>query len=310
MKAVQKFKTLVESRRRRPGALAGALGKGLQAFHHTGSTDGESDFAKLKNKLHRSRSTDLADRAHAETALATEGVHLRDTTREISSSPIQGKADGSQANDEVPTHARHSLDSGDASSFHPPKLAKEDSGEKGHAHNPLDEQPLFLGIGPGGQDFLEAPPQDIIAESPTAAEFNIYDTAYQQEVERIRAAQGHTATVYLTRRVDEKKEYKADENMIEVPKAGDDVGGAREGFKGLLDKAREKKVEPEEKKAGGGNRFSELASKAMENTRLKGRELGDMGGGVLDNVLAKAVEKRNEQKEKREQKELREREAR
>ncbi|KAL2067991.1 hypothetical protein VTL71DRAFT_16089 [Oculimacula yallundae] len=284
MKAVQKFKTLLETKR--PGALSGALGKGLGVKNSLG-VDGASAMG-----MHRSHSVILEERGHPETVLATEGVHLKSAAADVTSSnSTEGPA---------PINSKAEPTSGDVSKFTPPGLHKEDSGDKGHAQNPLEEEPLFLGIGAGGQDFLEAPPQDIVAESPTAADFNIYDKAYQEEVERIRAAQGLTATVYLTRRVDSKKEYKADENMVAAPQANE-TGGATSGFKHLLDKAREKKIEPENK-VGSANRFSEIAAKAIENTRTFGRGLSDRGGGMVDNMLAKAVEKRNEQKEAKEQK--------
>ncbi|CZT05391.1 related to calcium/calmodulin dependent protein kinase C [Rhynchosporium graminicola] len=286
MKAVQKFKTLVETRR--PTALSKALGKGLRAKPNLGA-EGESGFT-----LHRSRSVTSDDRGHPETVLATEGVHLKGAAADT----IVGNSAERQS---TTRDVKEERNANDIPEFIPPGLHKEDSGDKGHAQDPLEEEPLFLGIGAGG-DFLEAPPQDIVAESPTAADFNIYDVAYQEEVNRIRAAQGFTATVYLTRRVDSKKEYKADENMVEAPQSNETAGGATAGFKHLLDKAREKKVEPEHK-AGGGNRFSEIAAKAIENTKVFGRGLSERGGGVVDNMLAKAVEKRNEQKEMKEVKE-------
>jgi [calcium/calmodulin-dependent protein kinase] kinase len=172
--------------------------------------------------------------------------------------------------DETSTHSHqgHKLHEDQLQQTQPAELHSESSGEKGHAHDPLEEPPLFLGIGSGADDSFE-PPQDMVAESPTAAEFSIYDTAYQEEVERIRAAQGHSATVYLTRRVDGKKEYKADANMVEPPKQADVEGGVHEGFKGLLDRAREKQNKPQgDDKVGESNRaFAEVTHQALENTK-------------------------------------------
>ncbi|KAL2859728.1 kinase-like domain-containing protein [Aspergillus pseudodeflectus] len=108
-------------------------------------------------------------------------------------------------------------------------------GTRGHARDPLEEDCPFLFIGPstftgsnipdpsntGGPSMIlepddsETPGADqsdvsypMVSESPGAADFDIYETAYRQEVERIRA---HTTTravpmVYLTRRVDGKDE--------------------------------------------------------------------------------------------------------
>ncbi|KAL4805985.1 kinase-like domain-containing protein [Aspergillus unguis] len=112
-------------------------------------------------------------------------------------------------------------------------------GTRGHARDPLEEECPFLSIGPS--TFTGSKPIDInntepppmildsdpdhtalssetdepeypmVSESPGAAEFDIYETAYRQEVERIRettrpqqAGVGAFPKVYLTRRVDGK----------------------------------------------------------------------------------------------------------
>ncbi|KOC10862.1 calcium/calmodulin-dependent protein [Aspergillus flavus AF70] len=109
-------------------------------------------------------------------------------------------------------------------------------GTRGHARDPLEEEFPFLFIGPStytgspptntgdsGTDYifdepdsmLSAEPSNIdpcpvVSESPGAAEFDIYETAYRQEIERIRTRslprQGTTPKVYLTRRVEGKDE--------------------------------------------------------------------------------------------------------
>jgi hypothetical protein len=114
-----------------------------------------------------------------------------------------------------------------------PVLLSESSGGKCHAHDPLDEGPLFLGIGTGGEDSLHIPPENIIGESP------IYDLAYELEEDSIYATQEHKAAVYLTRQVDSKREYKADENMIDATNVAQVDGSMpHKGFKGLLDEGR------------------------------------------------------------------------
>lgn len=114
-------------------------------------------------------------------------------------------------------------------------------GTRGHARDPLEEEFPYLFIGPstytgsdleGGHvtdmernpDQSDTPLSDepletslagdaaipIVSESPGAAEFDIYETAYRQEVARIRkltlARQGTLPKVYLTRRVEGKDE--------------------------------------------------------------------------------------------------------
>ncbi|RAK71583.1 putative calcium/calmodulin dependent protein kinase [Aspergillus fijiensis CBS 313.89] len=118
-------------------------------------------------------------------------------------------------------------------------------GTRGHARDPLEEEFPFLFIGPStytgspsseGCDYAvnhlipEEPGKmaedladvdtaidldlnadmacPIVSESPGAAEFDIYETAYRQEIERIRAPsfprKGREPKVYLTRRVEGK----------------------------------------------------------------------------------------------------------
>ncbi|PKY05392.1 Pkinase-domain-containing protein [Aspergillus campestris IBT 28561] len=108
-------------------------------------------------------------------------------------------------------------------------------GTRGHARDPLEEDFPFLFIGPSSytghpfedpaepeanepisedpaDNMVSAEPSEmmdvdpIVSESPGAAEFDIYETAYRKEIERIHARtfprEGTTPKVYLTRRVD------------------------------------------------------------------------------------------------------------
>jgi len=292
MEAVKKFKSLID--KKRPKARAGALGHDIRTLHPSPSGNVTSEPL-----LHKSRSVDMHDRRSVEQALATEGVHH--DLNSLSSDPIlpervdstvtmidPARQDSQDTN--KPHHVGHRLHTEDVPTIQHPESYSGNSGERGHAHDPMNEQPLFLGIGTGGIESLEPPEQEIVAESPTAAEFSIYDTAYQEEVERIREAQGRRATVYLTRRVDAKKEYKADENMVDAPKQSEIRGLPHEGFKNLLDRAREKSDEPPLGKSGLGHNFNDIASRAMENTRLMGKDLSDRSSTVLDTVIEKGKE--------------------
>ena len=122
-------------------------------------------------------------------------------------------------------------------------------GTRGHARDPLEEEYPYLFIGPStytgtppqtphdryirsdpipipaemrstesnfGRNDLDEPMQ-IVSESPGAAEFDIYETAYRQELERINSnltvpssdggdgTDAASAKVYLTRRVEGKQ---------------------------------------------------------------------------------------------------------
>lgn len=94
-------------------------------------------------------------------------------------------------------------------------------GKRGHAHDPLSDQ-LFLYIGPStwagpstsgnnnDEDtdrFMDLDGPPIISESPGAADMSIYETAYLEEIERIRAQSREQKPpsepdLYLNRRVD------------------------------------------------------------------------------------------------------------
>lgn len=160
--------------------------------------------------------------------------------------PSSGKSDsgiGSKAEDlksPPPLTAESSTDSADtlaefatqigSEKYHPFRAQKRadtftqgEIGQRGHAHDPLEDQ-LYLYIGPstfsgpsvhrdGRPSMVPEEDEDvpIVSESPGAADMDIYETAYRDEIERIRAKveqeeteEGKEPTVYLTRRVDEK----------------------------------------------------------------------------------------------------------
>lgn len=84
-----------------------------------------------------------------------------------------------------------------------------------------DMEPLFLGVGAGGDKSSDefAPLPDLhtsaVSESPTNADFNVYDKAYEDEVERILANPSRRPTMYLTRFVREKQQYQAVVNVVD-----------------------------------------------------------------------------------------------
>ncbi|KND94903.1 Calcium/calmodulin-dependent protein kinase kinase 1 [Tolypocladium ophioglossoides CBS 100239] len=93
-----------------------------------------------------------------------------------------------------------------------------DDADKGHAHDVSDQEPLFLGIGTGARDDFamdEATP-DVVAHSPTAVDFNIYDRAYEDAVNRqMKASKSGKPTLYLTKFVKETEHFKKLENLVE-----------------------------------------------------------------------------------------------
>jgi len=82
---------------------------------------------------------------------------------------------------------------------------------KGQARDPLLDV-LFLDIGTGTEEKpVDGAETHIVSESPGAVDVNIYEEAYQQEVQKILGAKGKSATVYLTRRVEDNQEIRQNE---------------------------------------------------------------------------------------------------
>jgi [calcium/calmodulin-dependent protein kinase] kinase len=104
-----------------------------------------------------------------------------------------------------------------ASTDHTTRQQSSSQGEGKQAPGPTGAEPQFLGIGVGGRDDFSTvnSTADIVSDSPTGIDFDIYDRAFGAEVERIRSAEsGSSKTTYLTRFVGEKEKYLGDESMI------------------------------------------------------------------------------------------------
>ncbi|KAI0480444.1 Pkinase-domain-containing protein [Xylariaceae sp. FL0804] len=92
-------------------------------------------------------------------------------------------------------------------------------GGRGHAHDPTEKPTPLLGIGVGGRDDFshhESPAQ-VVSDSPTGIEFDIYDRAFETEIKRIRSNRRKgRARTYLTRLVGEQEigKYLGDDCMV------------------------------------------------------------------------------------------------
>ncbi|KAI6373274.1 hypothetical protein MCOR25_003480 [Pyricularia grisea] len=88
---------------------------------------------------------------------------------------------------------------------------------KGQAHDPTDVEPLFLGIGTGGRDDFAGndPPAEEVSESPVAVDFNVYDSAYKSEVDRIKEETSERPpTMFLTQLVDKRELFRNDSDIV------------------------------------------------------------------------------------------------
>ena len=153
-------------------------------------------------------------------------------TPEVVPNPPSQSADQSPDQDSEPQPSQSPTDAEDEEQYlafrpeHSPSArdrarSHDEAGHRGHAHDPLQDH-LYLYIGPstfsGASDNAdrratfavdgEEDQEPIVSESPGAADIDIYETAYRDEIERIRersreeGKDEEETTVYLTRRVD------------------------------------------------------------------------------------------------------------
>lgn len=188
---------------------------------------------KLQHGMeHRSQSLNLDDRKATESALVAEGVH-RDFSVKFgpeTTSPLANvttRDSNSDSGDDEYGVALTRLQTAFNKAVGPNELppfrssvyharTTDDVGRRGHAHDPLEDQ-LYLRIGPStfaghstqvdGNGFTPEDDVYMVSESPGAADVDIYETAYRDEIERIMALaeqNNQEPQVYLTRRVDQK----------------------------------------------------------------------------------------------------------
>ncbi|KAJ8127290.1 hypothetical protein O1611_g6346 [Lasiodiplodia mahajangana] len=82
---------------------------------------------------------------------------------------------------------------------------------------------LFLGIGTGGEDEFSTtnPPNDIVSESPTGIDVDIYDRAFEAEMERIRSnTKKKGSRTYMTKLLGDKAKDKYVEDDCMIIEAG------------------------------------------------------------------------------------------
>ncbi|KAI1348619.1 kinase-like domain-containing protein [Xylaria sp. FL0043] len=91
--------------------------------------------------------------------------------------------------------------------------------EEAHIPDPAEKGTLFLGIGTGGDDEFSTSENmtDIVAESPTGIDFDVYDRAFETEIKRIRSdRRKNRPRTYMTKMLGEKErdKYAGDDCMI------------------------------------------------------------------------------------------------
>ncbi|OBT78552.1 CAMKK/META protein kinase [Pseudogymnoascus sp. 05NY08] len=204
MKAVNKFKSLLY--KKHPERAGGLFGGHKQLFQPPAQMH-ELDFeAKHVPQRTKSKRQD-----HFSTITSTKSFpDEHDLPDAVTSEPGQATENSSTSNplDSAAPHANNNDNDNKSRTSPPPTFTTTTTttpsplpspSGRGQAHDPLDEAPLYLRVGSGHADHPDTD-TDTIAQSPAAAEFNIYDKAYREEVARIRGVSESTL-VYLNRRV-------------------------------------------------------------------------------------------------------------
>ena len=231
VKAVKKFKTLTANKR--PPVMSSILDDSDAGRFSLPPNQLATDGRVVTGMEHRSQSLNIDDRSAIESALVADGVH-RDVSNKlapispahlIKRKPVAGLVgpDSDEEDNAALTRLQRTFGSIVKPNDLPPFRSSvygartiDDKGRRGHAHDPLEDQ-LYLRIGPStfaghsAQDesdaFFSTDDEYVVSESPGAADVDIYETAYRDEIERILARaqeQNKEPQVYLTRRVDEK----------------------------------------------------------------------------------------------------------
>lgn len=247
MKAVKKFKDSIQHKR--PPGLNTILGNDIRMVQPPLSL-----FTPAKAPLyHKTRSEDASDRRPVEQALTTEGVHRdidpgnfeksvaerRDTGITFSPTKSVKRSSAEQSDEQesnTVTSSKRALHANPQD--HKPHHAATvplpiDHDGKGQARDPLSEH-LYLGLGPGGSS--RPPSPAAVSESPPATEPNIYETAYDLEIQRLRSLSDRSTTLFLTRRVSHKEEYRKDNDLIRGK--SHDEAKQKSGLAMVLEKAR------------------------------------------------------------------------
>lgn len=128
-------------------------------------------------------------------------------------------------------------------------------------------EPLFLGIGTGSRDdfAMDDAAPNIVADSPTAVDFNVYDRAYENAVEEKLKNSSHRPTLYLTRFVKDKEHLKHLEKLVDTTDRSSAAGKLAELASTSKTSAANKASEIA---TMGGDRVSEVASKVAASEKL------------------------------------------
>jgi [calcium/calmodulin-dependent protein kinase] kinase len=258
---VKRFKQLVFSKRSDP--MEGILGSRIV----------QPPLAMRPSALRKAKSQDTHDRLPTESVLTAEGVHR--FIRPGGTAQLDGTVTGGQsrsaaageASSKEPTPSPTAPQPGGSTqtkavhenvSHRPTTSLPVPTGSapitpthgKGHAHDPLQDQ-LYLNIGTG-EECEDPAEQLIVSESPSNVDMDVYETAYQEEINRITARKetstpGHLPTLYMTRRVENVKSLRDTHLIVDSGRTRDELKAnikalAKKAQKGLEGRAESERL--------------------------------------------------------------------
>ena len=226
MRAVKRFKRLIG--RKRPHLMNSFFGRDSRIVAPPHSTHTTPDATE-------SRSVDAHDRRPMEQALTREGVH-----RNI---PINDDLEKLPAGmDRIVKIASRSPGEESPPVIYPSKPQEtrnlrgldfpSEESAKGHAHDPLkDTLYLDIGVDPDTPEGHGDPGNPVLSESPSGVDTNIYEQAYQDEIERVLQRRGRAASMYLNRRVEHRDDLRSYTSFLDQPKEAAKAAGSRAASK-------------------------------------------------------------------------------
>jgi [calcium/calmodulin-dependent protein kinase] kinase len=273
MKAATKFKRLLT--RKRPQFMDNAFGESNMLSEPPEDID---------SPLVRSHSDTLSDRKAVEGHLVSKGItrniqidtQLRaihevigkDELKEIQREPLSSHSSALPSGSVLPSNDSHTSEAGTPTGI----LSPRSETGKGQAHDPLEDT-LFLNIGSSSdtpEPLPGSPP--IVSESPSAADVNVYEKAYEEEIQRILKAKtrGHRPTIYLTKRVETIARLRDHEDITDFSRSTVKEG-PKLGFAALTDLAKSH-IEAERKKQNSAETDNSAAEISLSNNVNKNME--------------------------------------
>ncbi|EAS30737.3 CAMKK/CAMKK-META protein kinase [Coccidioides immitis RS] len=249
VKAVQKFKRLIEPAS--PGLMKSILGEDEEShFVQPPLSIDESDYYEIpRDRKKYRREAFMSPRVH-------DVSRGRDATNRGESPTFENIAAGYPRRENSTLSQTSDSPARQGSRTDTPSKGSFCEGTRGHARDPLEEEHPYLFIGPSSfSTHMSAPGGDkasleiddgadlpidvyatpVVSESPSAADIDIYETAYTEEIERIRnrsrTSRAPAPKIYLTRRVDGKKsslaallERAKEEGTLQTPRTSSEPG--------------------------------------------------------------------------------------